>query len=78
MSTSLSLFSQMTEDTEKRIQRLENQVKALAFHLAEGLRIMAHMRSIMEVSGDHPNDCEAEYMKIHTHIAAVKSLIQTR
>ncbi|NET37400.1 MAG: hypothetical protein F6K19_36140 [Cyanothece sp. SIO1E1] len=68
----------MTEDTQKQIQRLENQVQAFAFHLAEGLRIMAHMRSIMKVSDDHPNECEAEYMKIHTHIAAVKSLIQKR
>ncbi|NET37443.1 MAG: hypothetical protein F6K19_36365 [Cyanothece sp. SIO1E1] len=64
----------MTEDTEKRIQCLENQVKALAFLLAQTIRTTAQMCVALEGSFEDSETAEAFYSQLHTYIATTKSI----
>ncbi|NET39092.1 MAG: hypothetical protein F6K19_45145 [Cyanothece sp. SIO1E1] len=64
----------MNQDTEKRIQRLENQVKALAFLLSQTTRTTAQMCVALEGAFEDSGTAEAFYNQLHTYIATTKSI----
>ncbi|NET39445.1 MAG: hypothetical protein F6K19_47020 [Cyanothece sp. SIO1E1] len=64
----------MTEASEKRIQRLENQVKALAFLLSQTARTTAQMCVALEGAFEDSDMAEAFYNQLHTYIATTKSI----